>query len=174
MQLSYSRMNCIYIRHGITRYTIENRFSGQKDISIIYLDPYKLSRADKLIEYYKPTILMHSPLIRAKKTAEYFLSKHSFSHVIEEPLLIERCFGNMEGEKKSKKNRELLEADKTAESMNDFDLRVKEFYRVCSSKNENIIIVGHSSFYKRFILNFGIQQDEISCSEAKVLTINSY
>ncbi|EGQ7944673.1 histidine phosphatase family protein, partial [Vibrio cholerae] len=106
-------MQCVYVRHGKTEYSLKNLFAGRKDIPIIGIDEALMADAITLVKSSKPDLLLHSPLLRAVQTAEFFSKEFSFKKVISEPLLIERDFGCYEGLEKTKLNRKYLELEES-------------------------------------------------------------
>ncbi len=164
-------MHCIYVRHGITQYSIENRFAGRCDIPIIGVDEHHLSDAFTLVKRFNPTILIHSPLFRAIQTAAYFESQFSFEKIICEPLLIERDFGKLEGMVKTEQNRQLLEQEPTAESLDTFVARVKELLTKYEGSSHNLLVVGHSAFFRHLSLLKSLKQNHLACCEAYQFTL---
>lgn len=159
--------NAIYVRHALTNYSIENLFAGRKDIPIIDIDLSMINDSFDLVTRLKPTILVHSPLIRAKQTADLFIDKFKFSQIYSESLLIERDFGNLEGKKKTSKNREILEFNSSVESNIVFENRVKNFIDKYKNKDDVILIVGHSAFYRKLALLHSIEiKKTLNCCES--------
>ncbi|MBM4958414.1 histidine phosphatase family protein [Vibrio parahaemolyticus] len=167
-------MQCIYVRHGRTKFSIENRFAGRRDIPIVGIDDKKLTEAFSLTSEHNPLTLLHSPLKRAVQTAQYFIDNFSFEEIISEPLLIERDFGVFEGKVKSEENRRKLEFGIGVESLEQLDSRVNKFLIKYQHRSDNILIVGHSAFYRRLSRTLGIQNKlELSCCEANCFEVHS-
>lgn len=149
---------------------MENRFAGRLDLPILSVDEGFMSETYKLIEQVKPTILVHSPLLRATQTAQFFKKKYTFNKVIEEPLLIERSFGVLEGELKSKENRARLELEPSAESIKKFDKRVNDFRSKYTNLHQVILVVGHSAFYRQLLKhNFLEHKKNLKCCESSLM-----
>ncbi|WP_162063952.1 histidine phosphatase family protein [Vibrio taketomensis] len=91
------------------------------------------------------------------QTAQYFIDNFSFEEIISEPLLIERDFGVFEGKVKSEENRRKLEFGIGVESLEQLDSRVNKFLLKYQHRSDNILIVGHSAFYRRLSRTLGIQ-----------------
>jgi broad specificity phosphatase PhoE len=164
-------MLCVYVRHGITSFSLENRFAGRLDLPILSVDEEQMGETYKLIELVKPTILVHSPLLRAIQTAQYFKKKYTFNKIIEEPLLIERSFGALEGQLKSKENRIRLELEPTAETLKDFDKRVNDFCSKYTNLHQVILVVGHSAFYRQLLKNNLLEHKKnLECCESRLMT----
>lgn len=168
-------MRCIYVRHGITQFSIDNKFAGRLDIPIVDIDTSNLLKnAFTLVEKYKPTILIHSPLIRTFQTAQYFIELFDFENIIIEPLLIERDFGEFEGKIKSIENRANLSFGANVEHLNTFDKRISDFLSKYKNTSTNILIVGHSAFYRQLSLKLNIQnKTELNCCEAHYFEIKN-
>ena len=163
-------MQCIYIRHGSTSYSLDNLFAGRKNLPVIFFDEIKLDEAFVRLENLKPDFLVHSPLLRTVQTAELFYKKYNFKNIICEPLLIERDFGVFEGLKKTPENRLSLEAEISVESIEMIESRVKDFTE--KYKGKKLLVVGHSAFYKfliKFCTNF--DKEELSCCESANISI---
>lgn len=142
-------MQCVYVRHGKTEYSLKNLFAGRRDIPIIGIDEALMNEAIKLVKSSKPDLLVHSPLLRAVQTSEFFSKEFSFKMVISEPLLIERDYGCFEGLEKTKLNRKSLEFEESVEKIEDLEARAISF--IDKYKDQNILVVGHSAFYRTLI-----------------------
>jgi broad specificity phosphatase PhoE len=142
-------MQCVYVRHGKTEYSLKNLFAGRRDIPIIGIDEALLNEAIALVKSSKPDLLLHSPLLRAVQTSEFFSKEFRFIKVISEPLLIERDFGCYEGLEKTKSNRESLACEESVEKIEHLEARVISF--IDKYKGQNILVVGHSAFYRALI-----------------------
>ena len=159
--------NTIYVRHALTEYSIKNIFAGRKDIPIIDIDLLRMSNSFDLVTRLKPKILIHSPLIRAKQTADLFMDKFDFHSVFSEPLLIERDFGNLEGKEKTKKNRQELEFNTTVEPIIVFQNRINTFIEKYKYKDKGLLIIGHSAFYRNLISIHQIKSKKyLQCCES--------
>ncbi|MDC0610240.1 histidine phosphatase family protein [Vibrio sp.] len=158
--------DCIYVRHGTTEYSQQNRFAGHQDIPIIGIEQERLTAAYKLIAQQRPTVLVHSPLLRAKQTVEYFTDQYEFEQVISEPLLIERDFGNLDGMLKTQENRLLLESERSAETLMHLQARIQEFIDRYRGFDHSLLVVGHSSYYRQLATLLSISRDHLECCEA--------
>ena len=94
-------MNIYLLRHGQTDWNLEGRIQGHTDIP---LNPYgKLQIAQTATDLAgicsNMDLILCSPLLRARESARIVAEKLNYSEdrIIEEPLLIERCFGEAEG-----------------------------------------------------------------------------
>ncbi|HGE6030004.1 TPA: histidine phosphatase family protein [Vibrio cholerae] len=163
-------MQCVYVRHGKTEYSLKNLFAGRKDIPIIGIDEALMADAITLVKSLKPDLLLHSPLLRAVQTAEFFSKEFSFKKVISEPLLIERDFGCYEGLEKTKLNRKSLELEESVEKIEDLETRAISFIE--KYKDQNILVVGHSAFYKALIkFSECPTKSQLNCCESTIILI---
>ena len=145
-------MNIYVIRHGQTDYNVKNVYQGQRDIP---LNNVGIKQAEEIANKFKDIkvdMILVSPLIRAKQTAEY-ISKVTGVPINIQECLIERSFGDMEGHP----NREdcnigmLLDYDKNYDIYNVEPIQTL-FKRVYSYmdeiienfKSKNIVLVTHA------------------------------
>ncbi|MBY7813449.1 histidine phosphatase family protein [Vibrio fluvialis] len=163
-------MQCVYVRHGKTEYSLKNLFAGRKDIPIVGIDVTLMADAITLVKSSKPDLLLHSPLLRAVQTSELFIKEFSFKKIISEPLLIERDFGCYEGLEKTKLNRESLEFEKSVEKIEALEARAISFIE--KYKGQNILVVGHSAFY-RALIKFADspEKGKLNCCESTKILI---
>lgn len=165
-------MKCIYVRHAKTEFSLNNKFAGRLDIPIVGINDKLLFESFAIIDELKPSILLHSPMLRAIQTTEYFKRRFDFSEVISEPLLIERDFGILEGEIKSSENRSRLDREASVESLFDFDCRVKSFLSKYRDIQSTVLVVGHSAFYRQLAKLYSINNKvSLDCCEANYFNI---
>ncbi|MGD8118860.1 histidine phosphatase family protein [Vibrio sp. TRT 29B02] len=163
-------MKCIYVRHGLTSYSRKNLFAGRKNISVVDIDEQLINEAINLVDMLKPKILVHSPLLRAVQTSQCFLDKFSFDDVVNEPLLLERDFGDYEGKEKTADNRKAMESDASVESLVDFELRVANF--IDKYRGKKILIVGHSAFYRSLVKRCtSAKKSKLKCCEPTYIEV---
>lgn len=89
-------MKLYVTRHGQTQYNIETKICGRTDVP---LTEYGISQAEDLAESLKQTpidMIISSPLIRAKKTAEIVSSTLGIPMQVDERLA-ERDYGVIDG-----------------------------------------------------------------------------
>ncbi|MGD1396098.1 histidine phosphatase family protein [Vibrio harveyi] len=163
-------MQCVYVRHGKTEYSLKNLFAGRRDIPIVGIDEALIAEAITLVKSSKPDLLLHSPLLRAVQTSEFFSKEFSFKKVISEPLLIERNYGCYEGLEKTNSNRKSLEFEKSVENIEDLEARAISF--IDKYKGQNVLVVGHSAFY-RALIKFSKypKKSKLNCCESTKLLI---
>jgi len=85
------------LRHGQTDWNIKFLLQGVTDIPMNEVGVNQVRLAARAIRKDDWDIVLTSPLLRARQTAEIIQSEVGFDAVIEEQLLIERSFGEAEG-----------------------------------------------------------------------------
>jgi len=95
-------MNIYLLRHGQTDWNIEGRFQGRMDIPLNAQGVCQIEKAMEVFAGMQPKVdvILTSPLVRAKKSAEIAAGKLGYvsEDIISEPLFIERSFGEAEGQ----------------------------------------------------------------------------
>jgi len=90
-----------FLRHGETNWNLEHRGMGQQDIPLNPRGEEQAIHAADLLKHEKIVTICHSPLVRAKKTAE-IISQKIGAPLIEVPELMECRWGEKEGQIKGK------------------------------------------------------------------------
>jgi broad specificity phosphatase PhoE len=90
------RRNFYFLRHGQTAWNVEGRFQGHSDIPLNEVGLAQARDAAKILARCPIDLIVASPLIRARRTAEVV------SEALDRPLLLddelkERHFGALEG-----------------------------------------------------------------------------
>ena len=142
-----------FIRHGETDYNKEVRFQGHLDIP---LNETGISQANEALENSKAIqfdVIYHSPLLRAKETAEIINSFHN-AKLISDDRLKEIFMGTLQGRKFSELSEEEQRLSFTnpehfgGESHDEFCARIISFYNEISNTDKNILIVSHGGVYR--------------------------
>lgn len=141
------------VRHGQTDYNKDHKIQGRLDIQ---LNESGLEQAKKIALNLKDAhfdAIYYSPLTRARQTAEEVYKNHRETDYIEAPEIIERDFGEYEGQPSDVEPPYYglwdysLEAKaiKGGESMSDIKSRVFPFLDELSAKHEsqNVCLVCH-------------------------------
>ncbi len=141
------------VRHGQTDYNKEHRIQGRLNIP---LNEAGIEQAKNIADSLKNIhfdVICYSPLIRAKQTADEIYKKHDSAEFIEAPEIIERDFGDYEGESSNVEPPYYglwdysLESKsiKGGESMADIKKRVFPFLDklLVECKNQNVCLVCH-------------------------------
>ncbi len=143
--------NIYVVRHGQTDYNVKNIYQGKTDISLNEVGIEQAKYTSKQFTNIKIDAILVSPLKRAIQTAYYI------SEVIKVPLtieegLIERSFGDMEGQPNKKEcNIQMLsDYDKNYDIYNIEPIQdlFKRVYFCMDSvierfKDKNIVLVTH-------------------------------
>ena len=94
-------MNIYLLRHGETDWNKEGRIQGHTDIHLNQRGRIQIARTTAGLADICPDmdVILCSPLSRAKESAGIAAEQLRYpkDRIIEEPLLIERCFGEAEG-----------------------------------------------------------------------------
>ena len=141
------------VRHGQTDYNKEHKLQGRLDIP---LNETGMEQAKTIAESLKDVhfdVIYYSPLTRAKQTADELIKTHSEAKVIEANEIIERDFGEYEGEPSNVEPPYhglwdySLEpgALRSGESMEDIKKRVYPFLDkiVAEQKDQTVCLVCH-------------------------------
>ena len=132
-------MKIFLLRHGQTDWNLEWRMQGQTDIP---LNEKGILQAEEAAEKYKAIpfdLILTSPLVRAKKTAEIIAKPHNLEVKVDQRLK-EMNFGEMEGrtpqDDKDNPNRkyyfeepEKYVPSKNGETFEEVDARVKSLLK---------------------------------------------
>lgn len=179
-------MTKIYLtRHGQTKNNLENRYTGWQNIP---LNPHGFSQAESSAQSIKARnidLIISTPLLRAKQTAE------EFAEVLNCPLLVveqlkERSCGLFAGKTKSEVREEYSVSYKEyiegftppeGESIDDVKKRIFACMQsiICKHQNETILIVAHSFVSKvinAFLMN--LDDEEMMNFKLKNCEIVSY
>lgn len=144
-------INIYVVRHGQTDYNVKNVYQGQTDIPLNEVGIQQAKDTAKKFIDIKIDAILVSPLKRAKQTARYISEITKVPITIEEGL-IERSFGNMEGQRnKEDCNIQILsDYDKNYDIYNVEPIQdlFKRVYICMDSvieryKDKNIVLVTH-------------------------------
>lgn len=158
-------MNTYYlIRHGQNYDNVNGVLNGHRDLPLTEVGINQaIELAKKIKELGISTnIVLSSPLNRTYVTASIVSSLSNFPTPVIEPLLIERDFGVMTGQKQSDIERlcapDIIKTEtityflspKNAETFPDLIVRAKMLFEKLESKytNEKIMLVSHGDFGK--------------------------
>jgi probable phosphoglycerate mutase len=83
-------------RHGRTAFNVEQRFQGRSEISLDDVGVRQVGQAAKAIARLQPTVIVTSPLLRARQTADA-LAEIVGVQPLSDPRFAERSYGNWEG-----------------------------------------------------------------------------
>ncbi|MCK5311805.1 MAG: phosphoglycerate mutase family protein [Desulfobacteraceae bacterium] len=163
-------MKYIYLRHGLTSFSVENKFMGRANLPLLSMAPEAFKKSIQLINEHSVDIVLCSPLLRAKQTFDIIRPHINLNKCTENHLLIERDFGLFEGKKKNEKNRALLEIDKSVEPINLFRSRIASFFELHEKETNSCLIISHSAFFREATKLFNLKnKSSINCCEAVIL-----
>ena len=93
----------VLVRHGLSVYNDQNRFTGWKDVDLNQQGRNEAEQAVELLENYNFDIAFTSDLIRAQDTLEIILEgiKQSNIPIIKNLALNERDYGDLIGQNKA-------------------------------------------------------------------------
>jgi probable phosphoglycerate mutase len=162
-------MKLFLIRHGQTTGDLEDRYGGTYDDHLTELGQKQLQQtAEQLIGKGIETIY-HSPLIRARESAEIIADKIGCP-LVEVTGIKERDYGILGGLTKAEAldkypdaveaHKDYLNTDPEGESWEDFNTRVGDaFVEILNqanvAKHETIIILAHGGSLKRILDHLG-------------------
>jgi uncharacterized phosphatase len=151
-------MQLFFIRHGESQNNNEGRFTGQQDIPLTDLgrEQARLIGRRILSEGLAPDVIISSPLIRALETAQLVADELHYPReaIIEQPLLMERFFGDIEGKSKAETGQLTDELIKKsgAESSEALIERAGEFLKSLELiEADRALVVSHNGFGKRLL-----------------------
>ncbi|MBE0600262.1 MAG: histidine phosphatase family protein [Firmicutes bacterium] len=136
------------IRHGETDWTMARRLQGREDIP---LNEDGFRQAAAVAEHLSRLpwqAVIHSPLSRARQTAQVIAQRLGIAEVTEDPCFIERDYGKASGLTAEERKRRF--PDKQYEGMEDFGhLRDRIYHGLVNQAKQhpggNIIIVSHGA-----------------------------
>lgn len=144
-----------FVRHGETDYNVAGIAQGQLDIPLNEKGIKQAETLSNILKDYELDIIVCSPLIRAKITAE-IINKHHNVPIIFEERFKEFFAGKRQGTKSSEwdeeKNKDfMLNPEKYgAESNEGFYKRCIDAYKDLP-KNKNVLVVSHAGVYKNIL-----------------------
>jgi broad specificity phosphatase PhoE len=142
-----------FIRHGETDLNKNKTFQGHFDIPLNQKGIVQSQLALEASKSMKIDKIYHSPLSRARKTAEIINSFHN-APMIADDRLKEIFMGSLQGKSldKLKEHEKLIAFSNPerfgGESHEVFCNRVKSFYDEIKNSTENILIVSHGGVYR--------------------------
>lgn len=146
-----------FIRHGETDDNRNNLWMGRKDLPLNQTGIHQAKAAAKKIATLPIELIITSPLIRARQTAELIAQQHPGAPAVRiADWLTERDFGPYEGMKKTSTNRIAMNASASVESMESLTKRIAALNNVLES-HEHLLIVSHSGVYRCLIESLGYQ-----------------
>jgi len=150
-------MNLYIVRHGETDWNKKKKIQGLTDIELNEKGIYQANKMKEKLLNVNFDICICSPLKRAVKTAQIIVDQKC--DIIVNEALLERCFGNYEGQNSKEANIDIFKIwnlkenckDNGIESLRDLlersDLFLKKFKEEYA-QYKNVLIVSHGGFIK--------------------------
>lgn len=140
----------IFVRHGESEYNIKNLVQGWTDNPLTEKGVYDANSVSKKLEDTEIDLIVCSPLMRARKTAEIINKCHNKKICIDKRLL-ERGKGSFEGTSSADiEAKALFDQDPKkfgGETKQEFFERVYECFKEIESMNKNVLIVSHGDVF---------------------------
>jgi broad specificity phosphatase PhoE len=160
-----------FLRHGQTDWNIQGLLMGQRDIALNEMGRHQAREAAKILAGHHIASLCHSPLIRARETAQIIASQCPCS-LYPMSQLSERFWGSLEGEKISQED--LLRREsmlpRGAESLDVFQHRVLEGFTRARVYPQPVLFISHGGVFQVIYKKLGIE-DSSSLDNALVVRI---
>ena len=150
----------LFVRHGQTDNNVKHILTGGDwDVSLNSQGLLQAEEASLKLKNTKIDLVICSPLIRAKQTANAILKFHKNTPIFYDDRIKERELGDLNGEIDSdfsqlwKVGADVsLCKEKNAESIDEFFNRCKDFVEDISKryKNETVLVVAHNGVGRMF------------------------
>lgn len=146
-------MTLYLVRHGKTEYNIVKRYTGSTDVGLSDEGMLQAEKTAELLKDIQFDLIVSSPLLRAKITAETIAKYHKDTPMIFMDGFKERCFGDFEG--KEYEDRSFIDficlpenvhsAPDNGEPIIEFDKRVGDALNELSEKypDKTVLVVAH-------------------------------
>jgi len=146
------------LRHGETEWSVLGKLQGHTDIP---LSERGMNQIDSVGDFFVRTnekidVIITSPLIRAKKSAEIVAYKIGYpvDNIITEANFIERCFGRAEGLNPEERKTNLEGIDWNAESVHDLCKRADAINKYVNEYfGKTLLVTAHGSIIKAILLS---------------------
>ncbi len=155
-------MRLYIVRHGKTDWNVERKLQGRADIPLNEDGREAARKTAQGIRSIPLDLVISSPLLRARETAEILVKGRGIPFFTDERLE-EISFGEMEGQTKSEeidhffKHPELYQPPKGAESIPHLLARTGELLRElaanCELKEKNILLATHGAATRALLAN---------------------
>lgn len=148
-------MKLYFIRHGESVLNFEDCHTGQLDVALTEKGRAQAAAAGKAVLESGLSFdqVISSPLERARETAEIIARTIGYAEgaIIDEPLVIERYCGSLEGKKKSETGplTDEVIAKCGAETDDQLRERARQFLEKISGQSGHVLVVSHNGFGQR-------------------------
>ena len=137
------------VRHGHTDWNNEKITMGKKDIPLNMAGIEEAYKTSKLLENIDIDLIICSPLIRSKQTAN-IINKNRNIEIVYDERIMERSLGNLEGKPYTNDNSRIWDininaSDNNIEPMENFKTRVFDFLEKIKKQynDKNILLITH-------------------------------
>lgn len=137
------------VRHGHTDWNNKKITMGRKDIPLNKLGIEEAYNTSKLLEGINFDLIICSPLVRARQTAD-IINKSRNNQIIFDERIVERDMGNLEGKPYTKDNSQIWDINintnsNNIETMEKFKNRVYGFLIEVENtySDKNILLITH-------------------------------
>ena len=137
------------IRHGHTDWNSKKITMGRKDIPLNNIGIDEAYITSEVLKDCIFDLIICSPLIRAKKTAN-IINENRNNEIIYDERIMERCLGDLEGKPYTSNNDDIWDininsSSDSIETMEEFKNRVYDFLEEILNKypEKNILLVTH-------------------------------
>ena len=147
-----------FIRHGETDYNKQGRVQGWLDVPLNETGILQAEKASEKLKNYSFDLIVSSPLIRAKTTAEKINKYHNVEIKLDSRLR-EYNVGSRQGELFTEREKQFFieslinPKEYGAETYDEFRDRVILAIKEIQNLNKNVLIVSHGGVY-RVILRY--------------------
>lgn len=165
-----------FIRHGETDDNRDNLWMGRKDLPLNQTGVKQAKAAAEEIARIPIELIMTSPLLRARQTAELIAEQHPGGPAVRiAEWLTERDFGPYEGVKKTNANRIAMNTSASVESPESLAKRLAPLENIFKT-HEHLLIVSHSGVYRCLIDSLGYQSTskQSSLKNAELLSLTCH
>jgi len=96
-EANHLRGIALLMRHGQTAWNQEGRVMGRNPVELSESGRAQVQAAAILVRSFKPDLIMSSPLVRARQTAEIIAHAMGGVEIIDDPAIAEVSYGRWEG-----------------------------------------------------------------------------
>ena len=133
---------------------------GRQDFPLNQTGIRQAKTAGEVLARISLQLIMTSPLLRARQTAELIANQHPETPAVQiADWLTERDFGPYEGMKKTDVRRREMNASDCVESLEHLAMRLRPIDKA-SGAYEHLLIVSHSGVYRCLVERLGYQSTE--------------
>lgn len=146
--LEENDMNVYFVRHGQTDWNKDHKIIGSIDVDLNTEGERQATQASDQLADINFEAILTSPLVRAKRTADFIAKHHPNTPLIVADELRERNFGNYEGKPNNGNYYGLWRYDNNdasgGETLKELEKRIYPFLdRLYEKYSGNVLIVGH-------------------------------